>query len=76
MAGLAVELLVSPRQFISGKFVVEATDIKTDNFKIASVMITMTGKTILPGDVRRGMISFLLVDPAFDFFMTFEAFVI
>ena len=46
MTGITICLDVGAGQFIAGEIVIKLFGIKSDNFKVAAMMIAMTGKAI------------------------------
>lgn len=73
MAIAAFLLLVGPFEFVAREIMVEFVSIEADQLEIPSMMVTVTIDTFLGLYQDGSMVSFLQIDPLFQFSMAFEA---
>ena len=76
VTGVTICLDVGAGEFIAGEIVIKFFGIKSDNFKVAAMMIAMTGKAIFALHFCRRMEAFFLVYTCFDFLMTVKTFLV
>ena len=76
MAFAAIRFPVGAGQFVAGEVVVEVFFIKTHHVEIAAVVVAVAGSTFLTPHLARCMITRSFYDPAIDFLMAGEAFIV